>query len=154
MAKNDEFELTVTTEPNDNALYPRGELRSSDRGKKRASEQENNPKNLPIGELVRKNNEKTENPFDVNDEKYFPKGQYAICLSCHKPISQLKNLTNIDGKPIHKSCKAEIEAQKRKEWRCPQLAALDGRPFCNRIQNILAKPEDCSDDCRLLQEAP
>ena len=91
---------------------------------------------------------------EFNVDSCFPSGQFPVCFSCHKPIVQLESLTNIDGRPIHKSCKAEIEAQKRNDWRCPELLALVGRPFCNRIQSFLAKPEDCSADCSLLKEEP
>ena len=51
-------------------------------------------------------------PIDI--DSLFPEGQYPVCFSCHEPIIQLEFLTNIDGKPIHKSCKNQIEAQKRK----------------------------------------
>jgi putative DNA primase/helicase len=40
-----------------------------------------------------------------NIDSLFPKGQYPICWACHGSITQLENLTNVDGKPIHKSCK-------------------------------------------------
>ena len=91
---------------------------------------------------------------DFNVDSCFPSGQFPVCFSCHKPIVQLESLTNIDGRPIHKSCKQKIEDQKKKkDWKCPEHAAVDGRPFCNRIQIFLAKPEDCSDDCSLLEEA-
>ncbi len=82
-----------------------------------------------------------------------PKGQLPNCFSCHKPIIRLTSLTNIDGKPIHKKCKLDIEAQKKKsDWKCPELDTLDDRPFCNVISSFLAKPEDCSKDCSLLEE--
>lgn len=51
--------------------------------------------------------------FDVDD--YFIEGQFPTCFSCHGAISQVSELTNIDGKPIHKHCKAKIESQKTKE---------------------------------------
>ena len=49
--------------------------------------------------------------FDVDN--CFPSGQFPVCCSCHKPVVQLESLTNIDGKPIHKSCKQKIDDQKK-----------------------------------------
>jgi hypothetical protein len=48
-------------------------------------------------------------------EDYFPVGQFPVCFSCHLPVSQLSELTNIYGYPIHKECKALIDAQKKNE---------------------------------------
>jgi len=56
---SDEVKFSVTTEIND-TLYPYGEMRSSERSKETISEREKKLKNLPIGELVSKNNEKLE----------------------------------------------------------------------------------------------
>ena len=49
--------------------------------------------------------------FDV--DSCFTSGQFPVCCSCHKPVVQLESLTNIDGKPIHKSCKQKIDDQKK-----------------------------------------
>jgi len=49
----------------------------------------------------------------------FPEDQFPVCFSCHEPISQLSQLTNIEGKPIHISCKARIDAQKKKPLEVP-----------------------------------
>jgi hypothetical protein len=86
----------------------------------------------------------TPSEFDV--DSLFPKGQFPICFSCHKPIRQLQFLTTIDGKPIHKKCKAEIEAQKKK-LQCKNLITKEGQPFCNWLQSFLAEPKQCGPDC-------
>jgi len=57
---SDEVKFSVTTEIND-TLYPYGEMRSSERSKETTLEREKKLKNLPIGELVSKNNEKLRN---------------------------------------------------------------------------------------------
>ena len=49
-----------------------------------------------------------------NVEAHFFEGQFPVCFSCHKAISELSQLTNVDGKPIHSSCKFKIEVQKKK----------------------------------------
>ena len=49
--------------------------------------------------------------FDL--KHYFPVGQFPVCFSCHLPVSQLSELTNIDGYPIHRRCKAKIDDQKK-----------------------------------------
>ena len=51
--------------------------------------------------------------FDV--DSCFPSGQFPVCFSCHETIVQLESLTNIDGRPIHKSCKQKIDAQKKQQ---------------------------------------
>lgn len=157
LSLSEEGKLQVIVENNE-LVYPYEKVRSVERGMKRASEQENKPNTL-LPQQIRNENrlipKKEASVGEFTVDSCFPSGQFPVCFSCHKPIVQLESLTNIDGKPIHKNCKAEIEAQKkRKEWRCPQLAALDGRPFCNVIQSFLAKPIDCKPDCSLLQEAP
>lgn len=77
----------------------------------------------------------------------------TTCFLCHKILPEdLAYCTYLDGKPVHCSCAAKIEAQEKKEWKCPQLATLEGNPYCRMIQSILAKPEDCKPDCSLLKE--
>ena len=63
-----------------------------------------------------KKNQFHKSPLILNDldiGQYFPKGQYPVCLACHEPIIQLESLTNIEGRPIHRSCKQKIDVQKR-----------------------------------------
>jgi len=68
---------------------------------------------------------------DTNDdfiEKYFPKnGQFPICFSCHEPIIQLSQLTNIEGKPIHKRCKEEL----KKGRKVKELVSVE---FCTDLE--------------------
>jgi len=53
----------------------------------------------------------TPEKFDI--DKFFPEGQYPVCFVCHKSIRQLRFLTNIDGKPVHKSCRQKILDQQK-----------------------------------------
>lgn len=56
------------------------------------------------------NSDKTaKKPVDIDE--VFPdyKGKFSICFVCHKPISNLNNLDNIDGKLCHKKCKDSLE---------------------------------------------
>ena len=77
----------------------------------------------------------------------------TVCSLCDKPLPEdLANCTYLDGEPVHCVCANKIEAQEKKEWKCPQLTTLEGDPFCKVIKSILAKPEDCKPDCSLLQE--
>ena len=93
----------------------------------------------------------TENDSSTNKDPFV-----KSCWICQKPIPEdLVDCTYLDGKPVHCSCVRKIEAQEKKQgFQCPEHATVDGRPFCNRIQSFLAKPEECSADCSLLQEAP
>ena len=50
----------------------------------------------------------TSGPAKTSDGGLFP-----VCFCCHLPVSELSELTNIDGKPVYRRCKAGIEAQKR-----------------------------------------
>jgi len=69
-------------------------------------------KNGKVGEIVDSGTTGTVGTAASSDEAgYFPEGQFPACFSCHLAITQLSDLTNIDGKPIHVCCKAKIEAQ-------------------------------------------
>lgn len=49
-------------------------------------------------------------------DEMFPEkhnGKYPICYICHEPIPLLQNLSNIEGRPAHKHCIAELERGKR-----------------------------------------
>jgi hypothetical protein len=74
------------------------------------------------------------------------------CFDCGATLGQ-HEVYSFGGHHFCRKCRLKIEAQKKKkEWRCPQLTTLEGAPFCNVIQSILAKPEQCSPDCSLLKE--
>lgn len=91
--------------------------------------------------------------FDI--DKAFPNdGTLPRCYDCKKTIHDHNKLTNLDDQFYCVSCRNKIlnGRKKTKSWKCPQLGNLEGEPFCNIIQSILAKPEDCSPDCSLLQE--
>jgi len=49
-----------------------------------------------------------------NNAESFVDGKYPTCFSCHQAICRLNQLTNIDGKPIHVSCKEQIDIQKKR----------------------------------------
>ena len=74
--------------------------------------QENNKKSVLVQKPATSASPASKDDFV---EQYFPEGQYPICFLCHKPVSELQCLTNIDGKPVHRSCVRKIEAQEKKE---------------------------------------
>lgn len=111
------------------ALYPLGELRRSELGMKKASEQENNPNNPPIDELVTKNKTKNGSLGQLKckncnknlDSDYFKVEGAPVCDKCFfaanprtcpvcrsdMPQSQL---SSINGKIVCSSCVKKLEA--------------------------------------------
>jgi predicted transcriptional regulator len=121
--EDEEVKYIVETEPlanykKNDALYPLGELKSSERGKETLSDSEKKLKNLSIGEMDRKNKPKKILPQQMRNgkaskteniiEESFSETKPRTCPICGKdmPLSQL---SNIDGRPACKSCAKKLE---------------------------------------------
>ena len=43
------------------------------------------------------------------------KAFYPTCCLCHQPILILDNLSNVNGKPAHKSCVLKLKSKRKRE---------------------------------------
>ena len=104
---------------------------------------------LEKGKNVRTSEQKNKPKKDINLEAF-----QIQCYGCRKTLQKHEVYSDNTGKPFCRECRLKQEDQKKQGFQCPEHATVDGRPFCNRIQQVLAKPEDCSPDYSLLKEDP
>jgi len=50
---------------------------------------------------------------DIDVDSFFSRGQFPVCSCCGRPISVLSELTNLDGKPVHRRCKLRLMLRRK-----------------------------------------